>query len=133
MKLLTILVFATLCACSTTKKNKSSNILLNRDCNPNSARLSGKNYVHEDERMNNTKFDQCPQAEDTSYQPYEKRAKETSSSLVGTAIYKCEVEMDGTIFAATNKVMQNAKEKVIEQCQLLKKSKKCLKVKCIEL
>lgn len=133
MKILSVIVLLTLSACSSSTKRQSSNLLLNRDCNPNSARLLGKNYIHEDEKLNNTQFDQCPKAEDTSYQPHEKRASSVKEAAVGTTIHKCEVDFEGSNFAVTNKVLQDAKTKVIELCKKQKKSKGCNKVKCIEL
>lgn len=134
MNYLILIVLITASSCSSIKNSKQTSILLNRDCNPTSARLSGKEYTQEEQQLNNVTFDQCSKNENTIKAPYEVNRIQPKSTIVSDALmYKCEVAVNGNNYAASNKIRNNAEKRVEKKCLSFEDHDDCSNVRCIEL
>ena len=134
MKIIILALLTVLFSCSSNKKSTKQSMLSNRDCNTESARFTGKDYVQKDNQLNSVAFDHCTKADTNNKQPYEVKRSQSKNPTVSNALmYKCEVVVNGNSYAVSNKVRSNAKDRVIKKCFTYEKSEACSDARCLGL
>lgn len=131
MKKIIIVSLTLIVSCSSDIVSSKKSMLQNRDCNPDSARFSGKDYVQQNKQVNSVAFDHCTKSDTQTTSITAEKI--INSNINGAIIHKCEVEVNGSNYAVSNKNLQSAKSKVLQKCQDQEHSDECFKVNCIAL
>lgn len=121
-------------SCSTPRKSEYQPTVRNRDCNSSSDKLLGKNATQQEQRLNDVTFNQCAKNESVANTPYEvKKSNMKKSSVSDALMYKCEVNVNGNNYATSNKIRENAKERVRKKCLRYENNDECLNIRCVGL